>query len=492
MQGRPGKRLDWITLVYGLGLTAFLLVVFGQATNAIYDYPVEFLLCFINGGLSIWGQLLSVRREASIHFISFFFCFLFMSAAPIVQFGAYNATIFGVGHLALWAAANALVFTSIGIFYTYRLKTPENEAKTPARRSVPPSGINYFLVFATTIFASATAIVLFRNVLFTSRTDFYDETLSIFGDAPTAMLATTFLLSTPLFAAIIGLRASIASRNAIWTILFSGACVMAAVPNNPVIQPRYQLAGLAFFLIDYMFYGKKTKALVVLLIAGVLLGPAFQSFRHSDPTDQSSFSSDENKLVGETLLAMDYDAFSMSCYTVLTVENDGISWGSNIVGAVLFFVPRALWPGKPPPTSWVIYDMMSHFSDVRTDNLSTPLMAEGYYAFGWLGALGIGVLYWWLVSGVIEFSREKFDSWLFLFRCVFAGLVLIILRGTLTVGVSALASYCVAAAIPLFLIRSRFGIPRSLASTPERHASTLRTRTKYSHSPVKSARLGGD
>ena len=240
-----------------------------------------------------------------------------------------------------------------------------------------------------------------------------------------------------------------------WIVLFSATGLLAMVLNNPVIQPRYQLAGLAFFFIDYMFYGKKTKLLAALLIVGVLLAPIFQGFRRSDQIDVSVFSGDA-KLFSETLLSMDYDAFPMSCYTMLTVDNAGISWGSNILGAVSFFVPRSWWPDKPPPTSWVIYDTMSHWSEVGTDNLSTPLMAEGYYAFGWIGALAISLLYWWLVSEIIRFSRRDPNSWWFLLRCVFSGLVLILLRGTLTVGVSALVSYFVAAAIPAFLISHRF------------------------------------
>ncbi len=466
IQYRRRGRAGWIAISYGVGLTIFLFVAMGQAANAIADYPIEILLCLFNGGLSIYGQLLSLRREASIHFISFFFSFLFMSAAPIVQLGANNDVVFGIDHLALWSAVNALAFTVIGIVFTYRLNKPESEG-LPARQAVP-SDVNYLLAFLTAFGVSIGAIILFNHNLFTSRSEFFAARQELFEDAPTALLATTFLMSTPLFAAIIGLRSAIANRQKIWIALFSAACLLASVLNNPIIQPRYQLAGLAFFFIDYMFYGKKTKLLAALLIVGVLLGPVFQSFRHSDQIDASAFSEDA-KPFSETLLSMDYDAFPMSCYTMLTVDNAGISWGSNILGAVSFFVPRSWWPDKPPPTSWVVYDTMSHLSEVGTNNLSTPLMAEGYYAFGWVGALAISLLYWFLVSEIIRRSRKDLESWWFLLRCVFSGLVLILLRGTLTVGVSALVSYFVAAAIPAFLISHRFKSRDRLLSARSRH-----------------------
>jgi hypothetical protein len=137
------------------------------------------------------------------------------------------------------------------------------------------------------------------------------------------------------------------------------------------------------------------------------------------------------------------------------VNDSGISWGSNFVGAALFFVPRTLWEAKPEPTSWVIYETMDRSRVIGTANLSTPLMAEGYYAFGWAGALLISILYWWGISWVTLRSRKDIDSWAFLSRGLFAGLALVFLRGTLTVGVSAAAGLLVAAAIPMFLLRYR-------------------------------------
>lgn len=453
-RARRRRQPDWLVIFYGACLIVFLLVALNHAADVIDEYPIEILLCLMNGGLSIYGQLIALRREAPLHLISFFFCFVFMSAAPIVQLGERSAWVFNIDHLALLAIINALMFTLVGIFFTYRLG--KSNRKIIAEKIERPANLNYLLVFATVVAISAVTIGLFRVRLFTDRADFSDATKELFGDAPTVLLATTFLMSMPMFAAIIGLRSAIANRNRMWIILFSSACMLAAIPNNPLIQPRYQLAGLAFFFIDYMFYGKRTKAIVILLIAGVLLAPVFQAFRYSNPFSEESLSDDAPPSIVDKLVTMDYDAFTTSCYTMLTVRERGISWGSNVLGAVAFFVPRTLWPAKPPPTAWVIYDTMTHSSDVGTDNLSTPLMAEGYYAFGWMGAVAISLLFWWCISGIMTYTRDGSPDWLFLLRCVFSGLVLIILRGTLTVGVSALAGSFVAAAIPMLLIKVRF------------------------------------
>ena len=133
---RGTRRSSWIAAFYGAGLTIFLLIALVQSTNAISDYPAEFVLCMLNGGLSIYGQLLSLRRGASIHFSSFFCSCLFRSAAPIVQLGANNDVVFGIDHLALWSAVNALAFTVIGVLFTHiglrNLKT-KRRVSSPSR-----------------------------------------------------------------------------------------------------------------------------------------------------------------------------------------------------------------------------------------------------------------------------------------------------------------------------------------------------------------------
>jgi NADH:ubiquinone oxidoreductase subunit 6 (subunit J) len=463
----PNRRREKLqsnrfAIFYGLALTGFLCFVLGQAAGAFVDYPIEILLLFIIGGLSIYGQLLSIRREAPIHFVSFLFSFLFMSAAPIAQLNANIDPVFQIAYWVLLAAVNAFVFTAIGVFFTHRLKNPDGA--TPPKPIATPSG--YLLVFLASAVTSVTAIVLFKDSLFTDRETFGSALGGLFEDAPTAALVLTILTSTPFYGAVIGLRSSIANRQKMWVAMFSVIMLMAAILNNPLINARFKLAGLAFFFIDYMFYGKRTKLLAVLLIVGVLFAPAFQAFR----TNEFSFSrntefgeiSQYNKLgdtsryddVSKALLSMDYDSFQVSCYTMLMVDNAGISWGSNILGALLFFVPRTWWPEKPPPSSWVIYGTMIGYREVGTNNLSTPLIAEGYYAFGWAGALVISFLYWWGSSRITVLSQKDLDSSMFLLRCVFVGLVLIILRGTLLIGVAAVVGSFLAATIPAFLIKS--------------------------------------
>lgn len=437
-----GERFS---IFYAVSLVAFLLLVLGSYPQAITEHPVEILVCLATGGVSIYGQLLSLKRDASINFVSFVFCFLFMSVAPIGQIGAHADPIFEIDHWSLWAAINGLLFTIIGAYLTKRMKGPDQAVRSTA---FVPARHNYVLLLLLSVVTSSIAIALFHDTLFTSREEFARSAGEFFQDPIVSLMARMLLLSTPFFATMLGLRAAVENRQKVWIALFAFSMVLVAVIDNPVVHARYQLAGLVFFAVDYYFYGRRTKFLAVMLIVGVLIAPALQVFRYEHSSDASG----GGGLFDSTLLSKDYDAFQMSSYTIFTVDRAGIGWGSNILGATLFFVPRALWTSKPEPTAWIIYEVANSSTELGTSNLSTPLMAEGYFAFGWPGALLIAFLYWWAIARVTRLSWKDANSWAFLSRCLLAGLVLIFLRGTLTVGVSAVAGYFAAAAIPAFLL----------------------------------------
>lgn len=466
---RKRTTSDAFIILCGLLMVIFMIAILSQATRVLDQYLFEIIICALVGGLSIYGQLRSLRCQASIHFASFFFCFLFLFAAPVVQMTDNSEAVFHIDHWALWSAVNGLLFTFIGAVAIYRLRAFGDTP--PLRPKTRPSNINYLLAFIVSAATAAITIALFHGSLFSSREEFSDAFANIFQDPATAMLARMLLFYTPFFGSIIGLRSALEHRQQFWSLMFLIILSMAAIVNNPIVNPRYQLAGLAFFFIDYMFYGRRTRLLAVLLLVGVLLAPVFQMFRYDDDSQQNSY---DNRLFASTLLSMDYDAFPMSCYTMMAVDSAGISWGSNIAGAVLFFVPRAIWPTKPEPTSWVIFDTASHSAELGTDNLSTPLMAEGYFALGWIGSLLIGLLYWGFISRVTLLSRQDPDSWAFLVRCLLAGVVLIFLRGPLTVGVSAAVGSITVAAIPAFLMRYRFGMKRLTITQRSSRASNGR------------------
>jgi hypothetical protein len=79
----------------------------------------------------------------------------------------------------------------------------------------------------------------------------------------------------------------------------------------------------------------------------------------------------------------DFDAYSMFCRSVDYVQHHDITWGRQLMGSLLFFVPRSMWPAKPFGSGYFIGES-NGFGFL---NVSCPFMAEGYINFGIAGTL---------------------------------------------------------------------------------------------------------
>ena len=79
----------------------------------------------------------------------------------------------------------------------------------------------------------------------------------------------------------------------------------------------------------------------------------------------------------------DFDAFAQIENGVSYVNDQGYQMGSQLSGAVLFAVPRAVWNGKAEDTGTVL----ARFIRWPNTNLSAPLWIELYVDFSWPGVL---------------------------------------------------------------------------------------------------------
>lgn len=432
---------------------SFLLALLGYdlylASDAVNRYPVLIGLCTLTALLSASGQLLAVSRNDALAFVSFLFCYLFMGIAAIAQITSDSDPVFNIEDYAVRAAVGALIFTVMGLWHSVW------RTRSGTGQKLPQDGERHNLaaLAALTGMVTLASFAILGSALFTSREGFGFAMDRIVGDGPLSQLVATTLLLLPFFGSAIGLRRSLHEGRKAWAsvflLLFSAACVL----NNPLISARFKLAGLVFFFLDYIFYGRKTTLLAMMLVAGVAAAPAFNTFRGDSAKNEISLEEGAGEWFQQTFVSMDYDAFETSAYTVMLVDEYGFSLGSNLIGAGLFFVPRSFWTTKPVPTAWIIAFVMANYRFVGTANLSTPLMAEGYFAFGWLGVVLVSWGYWKLIRRVTEASWRDGEGFIFLLRGVGVGLALIVLRGTLIVGVSAVAAYAVSAYLPYVACR---------------------------------------
>jgi hypothetical protein len=117
------------------------------------------------------------------------------------------------------------------------------------------------------------------------------------------------------------------------------------------------------------------------------------------------------------------------------LDVDIITWGYQLLGNILFFVPRSLWPGKPIGSG----AFLANETQLEYSNISMNYLAEGYINFGIFGSFIFIAFAGWFLSRLD--CRARF-GWIGLsgtervFYLLAIGLVFFVMRGDLLSSIS--------------------------------------------------------
>lgn len=225
----------------------------------------------------------------------------------------------------------------------------------------------------------------------------------------------------------------------------------------PTGVPRFLAAALYMPFILHWAYSSKWSQekkrsgldffLPNILILGLfIIFPFLDIFRWYTSEGNNSF----NIFGLDVILAGHFDGYQM---LVRAIDVGNLSLGGGFLGALLFFVPRSIWPDKPIGSAQEI----AQLSNLAFDNLSMTLVAELYLNFWYVG-ICFGALVLGMVLSYFDkiFTRIKgchlSIGLVFYFQSI--GLLLFVLRGSI---LSAFAYSCAVAfswVIILWLYRS--------------------------------------
>ena len=159
---------------------------------------------------------------------------------------------------------------------------------------------------------------------------------------------------------------------------------------SPIGIPRNLVGALYIPLLMMAFLPKhysKYSVICVILFAILLAAPLVDVFRHINLHDSVDLGENFNV---DYIFSGHFDAFHNLAQVI---DLDYSSEGWQVVGILFFWVPRALWEGKPVGTSFDFAD----FAGYQAHNVSFPLPAEFYVDYGVIGvAFGMfftGILY---------------------------------------------------------------------------------------------------
>lgn len=254
------------------------------------------------------------------------------------------------------------------------------------------------------------------------------------ADKTSGLLFDKFIRPMPFAALLVGLLFRCSRRTRIELFL------LALLTNFPASLARNNAAMIWLPIIVVMFSDKFRHNLFMwlMMVAIFLLFPFFNLFRHWNGEMSFSWSMD-------FLNDINFDA---SQIFMAVLKSDFISYGRQLLGALLFFVPRAIWPTKPIGSgAELVRQMHGHFS-----NVSMPYFAEGYVNLGYLGILVFVVFLAWLcakLDALYWYKWKPCKSVSCGYYLILLGAMVFIMRGDLmssfayTLGIMASYTICV-------------------------------------------------
>lgn len=232
------------------------------------------------------------------------------------------------------------------------------------------------------------AYYLFRvgpTNLFTSRMQLESVRAALWGDSPLGAIvyASTLMGLLVSFTAQMRLRwqEKQTGRTSL-PFLPALTLVVLLVCANPISTARYVFGTVALGVLAAFGAYRTIRGYRVVSIFALLglffIFPILDAFRYT--------TSGERVSVGlfSALAGGDFDSFAQVVNALTYVKDTGVTWGHQMLGVVLFWIPRSVWQGKPLDSG----PLLAVHQGYGFTNLSAPLWAEFYLNWGWIGVIG--------------------------------------------------------------------------------------------------------
>lgn len=192
----------------------------------------------------------------------------------------------------------------------------------------------------------------------------------------------------PLALLLLAVSRSRARGESLKTANVFGAGAVVLITNFPLATARFWSALVAIGVLATFGLLRRRWTLTVAVVLGLgILMPVLGAARHA--TDLNEFlvalTSSENN---QAWLTPDFDAYSVLTWTHEYTSDFGSSNGSQLLTAMLFFVPRALWADKSVGSGYFV----AHELNLPFDNISNTLPAEGIINFGYIGVVAFAAV----------------------------------------------------------------------------------------------------
>lgn len=391
-------------------------------------------------GITVWAglRLSLLWARAAPHLFEFFFwlyVYIFLGVAPTAQIrsGQLSTTTPGMDPAldspTAWIVVAGLIAYEVGRFFWSAARHRSGVEFRTVELGIKPSRTVVLMGVALVASAFYLSRIGFGAAL-GSREAAANAREAAWPDP--AMRAIFQALSTYPMLVVVGalsqLRRRLAdpSNRRLATVLIGAAAVILLGIVNPISSARYTF-GTVIFALAVFAGAAATVVRTRVTMASTLLGflfvfPIADSFRRAQGNDTA-----RTGFFDEYLANPDYDSFwqiaNAFSYTV-----DGLVQPLyQLLGSLFFWVPRALWPGKPIDTG----SMLAQYRGYAVENLSAPAWAELLVNAG-----VAGVVVGFVLFGCILYELDQriggaaVDGWWRIPQAILPVYMIILLRGS--------------------------------------------------------------
>lgn len=391
------------------------------------------------------------------------FYYFFYIIAPVLQINASSLRAVNTVQIndSLIVQANIIIFLFLILFLIfYEMLKPIFLTKKP-NLIIDPKFEFYlrriFIILSGII--SVYAIIHLTSIFFGSTKNLEDS-----NNLLTLIRGKVIFMLPFLTIGIVLLTPKIYVKNYLWILVFLIICLI--ITKNPILDRRNALGpvylSLIFlFLIRNNLFKRNYFFHITFFSLGLLFPMSALLTHYVLYEDRKIFFT---QILFDHFYGLHYDAWSSIIATIEYVNTFGIQLGNQLLGTVLFYVPRIFWETKPSSTATEVGNYLMDSSSLWFNNISISLPAEGFIDFGYLGLVIMAFLLALFVLWIeyLSLSPNKTHK----IASIFLSLQMIfILRGSLLPAFAyTIGALITLLAIPIFTLKIILFLKRSTRS----------------------------
>ncbi len=169
-----------------------------------------------------------------------------------------------------------------------------------------------------------------------------------------------------------------------WTLLSAIALLGIGnlLVNSPLAAARVWTGTILLGLAAILFLSRQRSGVVTaaFLALGLLLLPALNLGRANTELETRMLTP-ELTAASTSMVSQDFDAYVNLVLIQKLLDFSDITYGRQLMGALLFWVPRSFWPDKPGGSGAKMAERLG----LEFTNIASPLPAEALFNFGFWG-----------------------------------------------------------------------------------------------------------